>query len=139
MNDPTQPRLALRAKAQREYFALGKDFLERGIANNPNKPQLYESLARLYQQKYRDHARAAEFYSKAAALPDAAAYVKRFAAYELSYCEGRETEAYERLRSLYDMGEQERVPMLIARLKVLENKLAIPPEQRIPDRDSLNR
>ena len=30
-NDPSQPRQALRVKAQREYFALGKDFLERGI------------------------------------------------------------------------------------------------------------
>jgi hypothetical protein len=35
MNDRTQPRLALRIKAQKEYFALGKDFLERGIKNNP--------------------------------------------------------------------------------------------------------
>lgn len=31
LNDRTQPREALRIKAQREYFALGKDFLERGI------------------------------------------------------------------------------------------------------------
>ena len=31
MNDSSQPRLALRVKAQREYFALGNDFLERGI------------------------------------------------------------------------------------------------------------
>ena len=45
MNDRTQPRLALRVKAQREYFALGKDFLERGIKNNPDRPQLYEALA----------------------------------------------------------------------------------------------
>src|SRR6266446_8774434 len=34
LNDPTQPRQALRIKAQRDYFALGKDFLERGIKNN---------------------------------------------------------------------------------------------------------
>src|SRR3989440_5139460 len=40
MNDSSQPRLALRVKAQREYFALGKDFLERGIKNNPDQPQL---------------------------------------------------------------------------------------------------
>jgi hypothetical protein len=46
MNDQSQPRLALRVKAQREYFALGKDFLERGIKNNPDKPQLYEAMAR---------------------------------------------------------------------------------------------
>src|SRR6266536_2594141 len=134
MNDRTQPRLALRVKAQREYFGLGKDFLERGIKNNPDRPDLYEALARLYKEKYKDHERAAEFYAKAAALPDAATFDRRFSAYELSYCEGREREAYERLRSLYDEGEQQRLPTLIARLKFLEDKLTIPQDQRIPDK-----
>jgi hypothetical protein len=134
MNDRTQPRLALRVKAQREYFALGKDFLERGIQNNPDRPQLYEALARLYKEKYKDHERASEFYAKAAVLPDAPTFDRRFAAYELSYCEGREREAYERLRGLYDEGEQERLPTLITRLKFLEDKLKIPQDQRIPDK-----
>src|SRR5437763_5705930 len=139
MNDRTQPRLALRVKAQREYFALGKDFLEHGIQNNPDRPQLYEALARLYKEKYKDHERAAEFYAKAAALPDAATFDRRFSAYELSYCEGREREAYERLRGLYDEGEQERLPTLIARLKFLEDKLTIPQDQRIPDKGPVGR
>jgi hypothetical protein len=134
-NDPSQPRQALRVKAQREYFALGKDFLERGIRNNPEKPQLYETLARVYKEKYRDHEHAAEFFAKAAALPGAPGYDKRFAAYELSYCEGREREAYEELRRLYDRGEGERLPTLITRLKFLENKLNIPPDQRIPENE----
>jgi hypothetical protein len=132
MNDQMQPRLALRVKAQREYFALGKDFLERGINNNPDKPQLYEALGRLYKEKYNDHAHAAEFFAKAAALPGAPSYDKRFAAYELSYCEGHEREAYQRLDQLYHMGKQEQLPTLISRLKFLENKLDIPPDQRIP-------
>src|SRR5439155_14901665 len=85
MNDPSQPRLALRVKAQREYFALGKDFLEHGIKNNPDKPQLYEAMARLCREKFNDHARASEFYARAAALPGAPSYDKRFSAYELSY------------------------------------------------------
>jgi hypothetical protein len=133
MNDPAQPRLALRVKAQREYFALGKDFLERGIKNNPDRPQLYEALARLYRDKYLDHEHAAEFFGKAAQLPGAPSYVKRFAAYELSHCEGREKEAYERLRYLYDLGERERLPALLHRLKEMEIKLDIPLAQRIPD------
>jgi hypothetical protein len=139
MNDPSQTRLALRVKAQREYFALGKDFLERGIKNNPDKPQLYEAMARLYREKYNDHAHASEFYAKAAALPGAPSYDKRFSAYELSYCEGREHEAYERLRALYDEGEKERLPTLIKRLKFLEEKLNIPPEQLIPEAEPSHR
>ncbi len=133
LRDPTQPRLALRIKAQREYFQLGKDFLERGIRHNPDRPQLYEALARLYRDKYNDHEHAAEFFAKAASLPGAPGYAKRFAAYELSYCEGREKEAYDRLHGLYALGESERLPTLIRLLKHLEIKLAIPPDQRIPD------
>jgi tetratricopeptide (TPR) repeat protein len=131
LNDPAQPRLALRIKAQREYFDLGKDFLERGIRNNPGRPQLYEALARLYRDKYKDHARAAEFFARAAEKPDAPSYAKRFSAYELSFCEGREQEAYEKLMHLYSIGESERLPTLISRLKFLEDKLNIPPAQRI--------
>ena len=136
MNDQKQPRLALRVKAQREYFALGKDFLERGINNNPDRPELYEALARLYQAKYKDHAHASEYYAKAAALPGAPTFDRRFAAYELSFCEGREQEAYERLRRLYDEGPQERLPTLIKRLKDLEEKLGIPQQQRIPEKEN---
>jgi hypothetical protein len=135
LDDRSQPRVALRVKAQREYFALAKDFLERGIQNNPDRPQLYESLARLYKEKYGDHALAAEFFAKAAVLPGAPVYLKRFAAYEMSYCEGREQEAYQQLRKLYDLGERERLPTLIRRLKYLEAKLNIPADQRIPEAD----
>jgi hypothetical protein len=133
MNDPSQPRLAFRVKAQREYLTLGQDFLERGIKNNPDKPQLYEALARLYRDKLNDHARASEFFAKAAALPGAPSYDKRFSAYELSYCEGHEREARERLHQLYDKGEEERLPTLIKRLKFLEDKLDVPLDQWIPD------
>ena len=133
LRDSTQPRLALRIKAQREYFQLGKDFLERGIRNNPDRPQLYEALARLYRDKYNDHQHAAEFFHKAAALPGAPSYAKRFAAYELSHCEGRESEAYDQLHALYAASASEQLPTLIRRLKDLEIKLDIPLDQRIPD------
>jgi hypothetical protein len=134
LSDSTQPRLALRVKAQREYFDLGKDFLERGINNNPDSPQLFEAMARLYKDKYKDHARASEFFGKASTRPDAPSYDRRFSAYELSYCEGREREAYERLLQIYEVGENERLPTLLTRLKFLEDKLNIPADQRIPDR-----
>jgi len=133
LHNPAQPREALRIRAQREYFDLGRDFLERGIQNNPDNPKLYEALGRLYREKYKDHARASEFFAKAAEKPGAPSYVKRFALYELSYCEGREREAYDRLLRLYQSSENERLPTLIGRLKYLEEQLNIAPDQRIPD------
>jgi tetratricopeptide (TPR) repeat protein len=133
LNDPAQPRQALRIKAAREYFQLGKDFLERGIKNNPERPELYEAMARLYRDKYEDHEHASEFFDKAAELPGGHSYAKRFAAYELAQCPGREREAYARLRALYNRGERERLPTLLRLLKELEIQLDIPPVQRIPD------
>lgn len=133
MNDRTQPREALRLKTAREYLRLGQDFLERGIKNNPERPELYEAMARLYRDKYEDHERASEFFAKAAALPGAHSYARRFAAYELAQCLGREREAYDQLRALYDFGERERLPTLLRHLKELEIKLDIPQDQRISD------
>ncbi len=133
LNDRSQPSQARRIKAQREYFDLGRDFLEDGIRNNPDSAKLYEALARLYRDKYKDHERASEYFLAASEKPGAMSYTKRFSAYELSYAEGREGEAYDRLRELYDQGERERLPTLISRLKFLEDKLTIPLDQRIPD------
>ncbi len=131
--DPNLPNDAMRRRAQREYFELGKDFLERGIKNNPERPQLYESLARLYREKLKNHAAAARYFARAAAFPGAMEYNERFAAYELSYVPGREREAYATLRALYDRGRQQRLPTLIKRLKFLEEKLDIPLHERIRD------
>jgi hypothetical protein len=43
------------------------------------------------------------------------------------------------LRHLYDLGESERVPTLIARIKFLETKLDIPETQRIREEMPLKR
>lgn len=132
-DDRAQPNELLRLKAAREYIGIGRDFLERGIRNNPDDAKLCEALARLYRDRLNDHLHASEFYAKAAAKPGASAYAERFAAYELSYCEGEEQNAYEWLLRLYERGEKERLPTLIKRLKYLEERLNIPPSQRIPD------
>ncbi|MEI6349542.1 MAG: hypothetical protein WCP06_00375 [Verrucomicrobiota bacterium] len=130
-NNPRLPREALRIKAERQYWDLGRDFVERGIRNNPDRWKLYERLAILMKDKYQNHAAASEAFTKVSRFKDAPEYAKRFAAYELSYCEGREAEAYALLLRYFNQGPQERLPTLIARLKALEEKLSIPPEQRI--------
>ena len=133
LNDPAQPRSHCGLRHSASISISAGIFSSAASENNPDRPQLYEALARLYRDKYKDHARAAEFFAKAATKPGAPSYAKRFSAYELSFCEGREQEAYEELRRLYFAGENERAPTLISRLKFLEDKLNIPPDQRIPD------
>jgi len=129
--NPKQPREALRIKAQHEYFKLAEDFLIRGIQNNPDRYKLYESLANLYKEKFDNHLKASQYYEKAAAFPNSPSYEKRFAAYQLSWCEGHEQEAYDRLVKLYKMGENEHLPTLLSRLNFLQEKLNIPPDQRV--------
>ena len=46
-------------------------------------------------------------------------------------CPGHERQAWQRLRALYDMGPQERLPTLEKDLKEMEEKLQLPPEQRV--------
>jgi predicted Zn-dependent protease len=130
--DESQPREALRIKAQREYFRMGEDFLLRGIKNNPEKPQLYEKLGLIYQTKFNDHLKASRAYDESARRPGAREYAIRFAAFELSHVPGYEREAYDRLIALYREGEKHHVRTLFTRIAALEEKLGIPPEQRIP-------
>jgi hypothetical protein len=131
MENRKEPKLALRIKAQKEYFMLGKDYAERGIQNNPEAYVLHQSLGNIYKYKLNDHCAASAEFAKAAAFPHAPTYEKRFAAYEMSACPGHEREAWQMLRKLYDMGPQERLPTLEKDLKAMEEKLQLPPEQRV--------
>ena len=130
-DDPKQPKIARRRKAQHEYFMLGKDYAERGVENVPDSYLLHQRLALIYKDKLQDHCAAAAEFDKAAACSHAFSYEKRFAAYEFSWCPGHEIEAWQRLRKLYDQGPQERLPTLEHRLKAMEEKLNLPPEQRV--------
>jgi hypothetical protein len=128
--DSRTERLALRLRAEREYFKLGEDFYLRGIQNNPDRSMLYERLATIYRDKFKDPLKASEYFGLAAQQPDAMQYVHRFTVYELAKVPGREQEAYQRLRALYDKGEEEHLPTLLRLLGELEEKLNIPRDER---------
>ncbi|MCX6966482.1 MAG: hypothetical protein NTZ46_01660 [Verrucomicrobia bacterium] len=131
LDDPKQPRQTLREKARRAFIQQGREFLERGIRNNPDRSVLYNRLGFLLMEKTNDHLGASQAYAKAAEFPDCMGYEKRFALYELCRVPGRESEAYKLLLKLYWSGPSERTPMLLSRIQALEEKLHIPPEQRV--------
>ena len=133
MQDEKQPSEALRIRAQRQYFDLGRDFLERGIRNNPDRYQLYLQMGVLLLDKLEDHCGAADAFLLASQFPDAPPYCRRFAGYEMAKCPGREREAYELLRRLYLEGESQRLPTLINLLRSMEKKLDIPESERVKD------
>ena len=131
MQDENQPRQTLRVKLAREYMQVGRDFLEKGIRNNPDRYVLYNRLGFLLMFKLQDHYGSYLAYSKAAQFPDCMGYERRFAAYELSKCPGHEQEAYVLLKKLYGEGKVERTGTLYKRLEAMEEKLGVPPEQRV--------
>lgn len=126
-----QPRLALRLKAEREYFKVGEDFLLRGIENNPDRALLFERLATIYRDKFKEPEKASRYYEEAAKRPDVMPYVHRFAVYELAKVPGREREAYARLKALYLKSEDERLPTLLRLLGEMEEKLNVPKNERL--------
>ncbi len=130
-NEAAEPSEALRRRNERQYVELGRSLLEDGIRNNPRSSLLQERLGLLLSQRAEDHCAAADAYAAAAALPGAPPYVKRLAAYELAQCPEREREAYDALLELYNLGPEERKPSVNTRLKELEEKLGIPPADRI--------
>lgn len=115
----------------RKYLEQAEAILKRGIANNPERWQLYFTLGNLYRDRFVDHCRAAEAYADAAQRKGAPGYMTRFVGYELAKCPGKEQEAYEHLKSLYLKGEQEHLPALLSSLEALQEKLNIPKEQRV--------
>jgi len=131
LDDPKQPRQALREKARREFIQQGRELLEQGIRNNPDRYVLYNRLGFVLMHKTNDHLGASQAYAKAAEFPDCMGYEKRFAAYELSLVPGKEAEAYALLLQLYRKEERAPAPKLLSRIKAMEEKLNIPPEQRV--------
>lgn len=135
LEDPKQPSEPLRRRAQRQYWDVGRKFLEDALANNPHSVKLWQTLGQLYRQKYEDHCKAAEAFAKAASQTGAPPFLKRIAATELAQCEGHEREAYAELLRIYALGEADRTPSVIATIKRLEQKLGIPPGERIQEPD----
>jgi hypothetical protein len=129
--NPKEPSEFLRQRAEREYHKLGRDFLLRGIANNPDQHILHERLGIMMRDKFNDPCAAADAFTTAAEKPGAPPYVKRLAAYELAACQGREREAYDKLRAIYLLGEAERMPRVITLINELEAQLDIPAVERL--------
>jgi hypothetical protein len=130
---------AERRRKMEEFYKAGEDFLLRGIENMPESWVLYDRLGTIYRDKFKDYCKAADAYAEAAKRPGRLDYTRRFAAYMLAQCPGREREGYEQLLALYNEGEKEWLATLLRLIQELERKLDIPKEKRvyIPPEDRL--
>ena len=132
LQDSRQKSQLLRERSAQQYRELGRDIIERGIANNPGSWLLRERLGILLRDKFGDHAGAADAFLQSAALPGAPAYVHRMGAYEEAKVPGREQRAYDLLRGIYEQESSMHTPRMLSRLRDLEKTLDIPSDWRIP-------
>ncbi len=129
-------RLSERERVDRSlhYLAEGERFLLEGIANNPEDPTLYARLGDMYSDVYRrpQYGKAVAAYREAIRLGASAHFFERQIFYNLCRIRGREQEAWELGRRLYET-ETQRVPSLLCLLFVLESRLGaqIPAAERL--------
>ncbi len=117
------------------YLERGERFLQEGIANNPADPTLYARLGDLYSDIYRrpQYGKAVDAYREAIRLGASSNFFERQIFYNLCRIRGREMEAWQLGRRLYE-SERQRVPSLLCLLFVLENQLG----DRIPTAERLS-
>jgi hypothetical protein len=120
-------------KREQIWHERGREFLQRGIENVPNRYELYFRLGTLHDQKFKDPCRAAREYEKAAQFPDAPTHVTRSYARMLEQC-GDLRRAYGHWRALWlqDHAKVDQLWSVIEReLRRLEDQLALPDDQRV--------
>lgn len=128
------PHEQSREEARDRYIAKGIDILRDGVRNNPDSGKLYQEFAWTLWKKGKDPCAAADAYKKALNLPGSLGFTVRFHGYTLAECPGREREAYDYLKGLYNQGNKKHhLPSVIVSLKKLERQLDIPFILRIPD------
>ncbi|MBI5396350.1 MAG: hypothetical protein HZA91_13725 [Verrucomicrobia bacterium] len=144
--DPAEPRLAVRLRNQRLWIQAGRELLERGIANNPDRFELYEKLGWMLKQKIEDPCGAAD--AALAAVKRCQSwqrdYLQRLAGYWLEECAreknpARLREAYDYWRDLWRREYSQRPrehwdtidKNLSKRIQKLEADLAVPESERL--------
>jgi tetratricopeptide (TPR) repeat protein len=123
-------RPALRRQLADEAGEAAREILDKGIRNNPEDYTLYLRQADLLRDKLKDPCAAAGYFEQAAVL-GGPTFTRRFAAYMLAKCPGREREALRMLRDLYVEGREHHKPTLVSELRRLEEELAVPPRLRV--------
>lgn len=126
----------------RDFEERGVGILKAGIQWNPDHCGLRLKLADAYRYKFKDFCAAAEAYRAAAGISGAPAFCYRFYGYALAKCPGKEREAHEVLKRIYQEGlEAFRKggaliwkPTLIVELNRLDRALNVPEPDRIPER-----
>lgn len=127
---------ALRGQLYEQHVQRGVDILKEGLHFLPNNPRLWEKLGDLHYRRTYHFKESGDAFLKAYEN-GGLNYTERFAGY--AYAQSNDsaswTKGYAILKRLYDQGKS--TPGLVEFLKILEQKLHIPDDQRVKDQAPL--
>ncbi|MCE9519978.1 MAG: hypothetical protein K8R87_10545 [Verrucomicrobia bacterium] len=127
-------RAALRSKLYRDHVERGVEILQEGLRFLPDNPKLLIKLGTIYAERLQQPQprKAAEMFLRAF-QNGANNFYERRAAYELFKLNEHETDlqAYEIMKRYYDQGMKMKSSTIMHNLPILEERLGIPPEQRV--------
>lgn len=133
-------RAVIRNRLFRELVERGVEILEEGLRFLPGHPRLLTRLGMVFADRQQDPRKAAEAFLRAYEH-GANSFFERRAAYELFKLNEPEAnrKAYEILKRYYDGGMRMRGTTIMEMLPVLEERLGVPPGQRVraQERDEL--
>jgi hypothetical protein len=127
-------RAAIQNKLFRDHVQRGIDILDEGLQYLPENRRLLETLGYIYKDRQPNPTLAADAFLRAHAA-GSLDFMERLAAYELVKVGDRASseKAYEILKRYYDKGLPfTRMESIQRDLRILENRLNIPPAQRLP-------
>jgi hypothetical protein len=135
LNNLAEASAARRALDARFWINQGKELLERGVENNPDKYDLWHALGFLEEQKLHDYLAAARNYQEALRRPHAPRYLERFIGYDLE--RGGDLQgAYDYWKKLWasttDRSDRTRAwDKVETKIRELEDQLHVPAGQRV--------
>jgi tetratricopeptide (TPR) repeat protein len=138
--DPQNRTQAEGIKREREWWDRARDYLQQGIENVPNRPDLYFAMGWLYWEKYKDGSKAQEYFHKAVAAKEQPQNlsvrmdgVQRLEARAMEKS-GDVKGAYQCWKQMWlqDHQKTEQIWTVVEReVKRLEDELRIPENQRV--------
>jgi hypothetical protein len=124
---------AVRRRFDEEQSAIGIKYLENALDFHPDHPLLLLEIGNVHLNRLKDVETASRYYLEASKRPDAPYYAARIYA-ELLRRLDRRQEAYEFLKKLHPTLPPDELmaqaPVVLERIRELEEELNIPEEQR---------
>lgn len=128
---------AVEQNLKARYAKLGLDFMDKAAKFHPDDYRVPLEKAQIYHNRMEDYGNSAQYYKEVLSKPNAPHFAERIYA-EMLKKDNRPEEAYFYLRGLYPTLPDNPMasrPVVLERIRELEDQLELPMVQRLPIQD----